>query len=314
MIVGKILYNVNTSGLKKINIGKDINYLKDEYVILKQKQYLCFQKLLNTNKAIKKGSGLKLTIKAIEEISGISKSSYYRIKKEVNIKGSTYWKTLERKSTRPKRFRVSKIPQEYKDIILNIRLKNKTYSEKKIENILYRDYKIKLSHRTIGKILRKFNKAGLIRIKGSKLNKKLKPNEINQTKPRNFNKGYAKRWKFKENSINNKTNKKKKEIDKIGTMIQIDHLKYHNSSTGLKFVEFSAIDPTTRIKKGSIYNSATSKNAKDFLINKLIKEFPFPIKSIQADGGSENKDYVLENLMLALKFDNLCPKFSETKI
>ena len=54
----------------------------------------------------------------------------------------------------PKHFRVSKIPQEYKDIILQIRLENKTYSEKKIEIILFKEYNIKLSHRTIGKILK----------------------------------------------------------------------------------------------------------------------------------------------------------------
>ena len=57
----------------------------------------------------------------------------------------------------PKHFRVSKIPQEYKDIILQIRLENKTYSEKKIEIILFKLFNIKLSHRTIGKILKAVN-------------------------------------------------------------------------------------------------------------------------------------------------------------
>ena len=92
----------------------------------------------------------------------MSKSTYYRIRTKLKVKGFTYWKTLEinnkkenkNKNKIPKHFRVSKIPQEYKDIILQIRLENKTYSEKKIEIILFKEYNIKLSHRTIGKILK----------------------------------------------------------------------------------------------------------------------------------------------------------------
>ena len=138
-------------------------------------------------------------------------------------------------------------------------------------------------------LCRRFKK-GLINIKGSKLNKKLKPNEINNTKPRDFNNSYSKRWVFKDNSINNKTNKKKKDIDKIGTMIQIDHMKLFDRELGERFIEFSGIDATTRIKSSYIYRTATSKNAKDFLINHLIPTLPFNIKSIQVDGGSENED------------------------
>ena len=100
-------------------------------------------------------------------------------------------------------------------------------------------------------------------------------------------------------------------------MIQIDHLKYHNSKINLRFVEFSAIEaqspsygsllaigslslgevrterseghPTTRIKQSYCYATPSSKNAKDFLINHLIPALPFNIKSIQVDGGSENE-------------------------
>ena len=77
-------------------------------------------------------------------------------------------------------------------------------------------------------------------------------------------------------------------------MIQIDHLKYHNSKINLRFVEFSAIDPTTRIKQSYCYATPSSKNAKDFLINHLIPTLPFNIKSIQVDGGSEFRKYFEE--------------------
>ena len=77
-------------------------------------------------------------------------------------------------------------------------------------------------------------------------------------------------------------------------MIQIDHLKYHNSKINLRFVEFSAIDPTTRIKQSYCYATPSSKNAKDFLINHLIPTLPFNIKSIQVDGGSEFRKHFEE--------------------
>jgi IS30 family transposase len=42
------------------------------------------------------------------------------------------------------------------------------------------------------------------------------------------------------------------------------------------------------------YSSANSKNARDFLINKVLKQFPFKVKSIQVDGGSEFRKHFEE--------------------
>jgi transposase len=198
MKIINLFHNVNTSCFK-INTNIEEELIKDEDIILKRQKYLCFNKLLEQNKSIKKGSNKRISIKEIERITGMSKSTYYRIKEKIEIKGFTFWKSCVKQKTKPKRVRISKIPQEYKNIILDIRSNNPTYSEKKIETILLRDNNIKLSHRTIGKILKQFNKLGLINIKGSKLNKiKLKPNEIYNTKPRDFNKSYSKRRKYKE--------------------------------------------------------------------------------------------------------------------
>ena len=90
----------------------------------------------------------------------------------------------------------------------------------------------------------------------------------------------------KKNNINNK--------DNIGTMIQIDHMKLTDRELGERFIEFSGIDPTTRIKSSYIYRTANSKNAKDFLINHLISTLPFKVKSIQVDGGSEFRKHFEE--------------------
>ena len=362
MQVLKILYNIDYRGLNKIN--QEIEYIKDNKVLNRKKSYETFKLLLSKNKKIKNKKE-KLTYKEIEDISGISKRTYYYINKEVKQKGLTYWKILEidnnkenrNKNRRPKNFRKSKIlnNKEIIDKILKIRLDNPTYGKSKIKAILDREYKNinnidnnnsnnidnnnsnnidnnidnniynnisnNISESTIGRILKELSNKSLITLKGSKLNKKLKPNEINNTKPRNFNNSYSKRWNYKNNSITikEKDNKNNNISNKnnIGTMIQIDHLKYHNSKINLRFVEFSAIEarsqtmmclhnhcslsfgkvrterseghPTTRIKQSYCYATPSSKNAKDFLINHLIPTLPFNIKSIQVDGGSENE-------------------------
>ena len=321
MQVLKILYNIDYRGLNKIN--QEIEYIKDNKVLNRKKSYETFKLLLSKNKKIKNKKE-KLTYKEIEDISGISKRTYYYINKEVKQKGLTYWKILEidnknsTKNRRPKNFRKSKIlnNKEIIDKILKIRLDNPTYGKSKIKAILDREYKNinnidnniynninnnipnNISESTIGRILKELSNKSLITLKGSKLNKKLKPNEINNTKPRNFNNSYSKRWNYKNNSITikEKDNKNNNISNKnnIGTMIQIDHLKYHNSKINLRFVEFSAIDPTTRIKQSYCYATPSSKNAKDFLINHLIPTLPFNIKSIQVDGGSEFRKYFEE--------------------
>ena len=289
MQVLKILYNIDYRGLNKIN--QEIEYIKDNKVLNRKKSYEIFKLLLSKNKKIKNKKE-KLTYKEIEDISGISKRTYYYINKEVKQKGLTYWKTLEidnknsTKNRRPKNFRKSKIlnNKEIIDKILKIRLDNPTYGKSKIKAILDREYKNinnidnnnsnnidnnnsnnidnniynninnnipnNISESTIGRILKELSNKSLITLKGSKLNKKLKPNEINNTKPRNFNNSYSKRWNYKNNSITikEKDNKNNNISNKnnIGTMIQIDHLKYHNSKINLRFVEFSAIEARSR--------------------------------------------------------------------
>ena len=289
MQVLKILYNIDYRGLNKIN--QEIEYIKDNKVLNRKKSYETFKLLLSKNKKIKNKKE-KLTYKEIEDISGISKRTYYYINKEVKQKGLTYWKTLEidnknsTKNRRPKNFRKSKMlnNKEIIDKILKIRLYNPTYGKSKIKAILDREYKNinnidnnnsnnidnniynnidnniynninnnipnNISESTIGRILKELSNKSLITLKGSKLNKKLKPNEINNTKPRNFNNSYSKRWNYKNNSITikEKDNKNNNISNKnnIGTMIQIDHLKYHNSKINLRFVEFSAIEAQSR--------------------------------------------------------------------
>ena len=49
---------------------------------------------------------------------------------------------------------------------------------------------------------------------------------------------------------------------------------------------FHAWDPVTKTIVAEVYSNAKSATARQFL-HKLIRELPFPIQSIQVDGGSE---------------------------
>jgi transposase InsO family protein len=313
MQVLKTLYNVNTKGLRKIN--PEISYIKDIEVKRKYDSFNFFSKLLNQNKAIKKGSGKKLTIKEIAEISNLSKSEYYRIRTQTKYKGFTYWKYYNKQSTKPHNFRQSEISEEIRDIVLSIRQNNPTYSKVKINTILQRDYKNlnlkNISDSSVGRILKDFQLKSLITLKPNKLKNK----DINKhlkiesdTRPRNFEGRHSQPWNFEEHFIGDITRNLNKDIKKdktkmnklerlkknnklinnkakLGELIQIDHLKVRLND--LQMYEFSAIDPFTRILISQLYPSPNSRNAKDFLINKVLKQLPFLIKSIQVDGGSE---------------------------
>lgn len=70
----------------------------------------------------------------------------------------------------------------------------------------------------------------------------------------------------------------------IGQMVQIDHMSVSKNQLYLK--HFQAWDPSSKFIHAKCYHQATSRNAKRFL-EELIEQAPFPIQSIQVDGGSE---------------------------
>jgi len=73
-----------------------------------------------------------------------------------------------------------------------------------------------------------------------------------------------------------------------GQKIQID-VKYVPSwcvSNGQKYYQYTAIDECTRVVFREMYDEHSTYSSKDFLI-KLITAFPFPIREIQTDNGSE---------------------------
>lgn len=79
-----------------------------------------------------------------------------------------------------------------------------------------------------------------------------------------------------------------KRADYPGQKVQID-VKYVPSyciSNGQKYYQYTAIDECTRYVFREMYDEHSTYSSKDFLI-KLIEYFPFSIREIQTDNGTE---------------------------
>lgn len=56
---------------------------------------------------------------------------------------------------------------------------------------------------------------------------------------------------------------------------------------GPKLYQFAAVDDCTRLRVLGLYPARTAENAVDFLVERVLEEFPFPIQRIQTDRGGE---------------------------
>jgi len=205
-----------------------------------------------------KSQGLK--DKLIQEILGYSRATYYRAKKLMNglLRG------IIPPSKRPKHYNQPRWGEAEKQSVLEIRRENPTYGKEKIAVILQRDYELKLSVSTVGRIIKWCMNQGLIVRSAS---------AIRTRKKRNFKQGHAKRWAYK-----------KYEDVQMGERLQIDHMTVTKNGVGMK--HFQAWDRKSKFMHAQIYSHAKSTSAKRFL-DELIEKTPFPILSIQVDGGSE---------------------------
>jgi len=120
-----------------------------------------------------------------------------------------------------------------------------------------------LSESTVGRILKVLSLKGLITKSPSAL----------RTKRRRVFKKHAKPWTFKDYTTM-----------VLGERIQIDHMTV--TKNGLTFKHFQAWDRRSKYMDAGVYSNATSKSAKKFLLN-FVAKAPFPVLSIQVDGGSE---------------------------
>ena len=195
----------------------------------------------------------------IAKITGISRATYYRRKKAISQYGVI---GLRKRTTKPKTFRKSKIPQNTIDLILAIRLDNPTYGKAKIAVILKRDHKVTLSESSVGRCIAKL-------VSANKIKRSVTATIIKRK--RKFT-SHAKKWQYGMKA------------SKPGEMIQIDHMTVTKNNITMK--HFQAWDPKTKTIVAEVSSSATSNMAAKFL-HKVIAGMPFKILSIQVDGGSE---------------------------
>ena len=200
-----------------------------------------------------------LSDKEIYDITGISRSVYYRRKKRLKIYGIQGLKDLSR---RPKRTRKSEVPDYVRDLVLAIRKENPTYGKQKIWRILARDHNVNYSESTIGRVLTSLVVEGKVK----------KYAALTKIRKRRKFTSHAQRWQY---------GMKSKEV---GELIQIDHMSV--SKDGLCIKHFQAWDPESKVIVADVYSEATSSSAAKFL-DKVLKEMPFDTRSIQVDGGSE---------------------------
>lgn len=201
----------------------------------------------------------KLSDSEIATITGISRATYYRRKRNLRIYGL---RGLQSKSKRPRRVRQSAIPQTTINLVFSLRKNNPTYGKAKIAIILRRDHNILLSESSVGRLLNSFINKNLI----------LKSRSANiKRRRRVFNK-HAKPWQY---NIKAKV---------PGQLVQIDHMVV--TKNNIHFKHFQAWDPYTKTLVAEVYSKATSSAAAKFL-SKVINELPFQLHSVQVDGGSE---------------------------
>lgn len=229
------------------------------------------------------GCSLKTALAALR----LSKSTLYRWKnnyKKFGLAG------LEIESKRPNNVRKSERRPALVREVLYLRRKNPLYGKAKLAVLLERDHRIKFSASTVGRIL-----AHLIR------QDQVKPASFyyakKRVRPRIFNK-HAQRWKRDMKAKN------------PGELFQIDHMSVSISS-GFQVKHFQGICPVTKMVVEQVYSSATSFVAKQFL-EYALSNLPFPIKSVQVDGGSEfMKDFEQLCMEQAIPLYVLPPKTPE---
>lgn len=194
-----------------------------------------------------------------QTILEISRATYYRYKKHLD--GLT--KGILHPSKRPKNLRKPQWGETEKQLVLQIRRENPTYGKEKIAIILRRDHGQTMSQSTVGRILKFLSLKGLI----------IKSPSALRTKRKRVFKKHAKSWEFKDYY---------KMV--LGERVQIDHRTV--TKNGITVKHFQAWDRKSKYIDAGVSSNANAKSAKRFLFE-FIKSAPFPILSIQVDGGSE---------------------------
>ncbi len=197
------------------------------------------------------------------KVLGIPRATYYRRKAHYQQFGK---KGLESKSCCSHQRRRPAWDKALEKQILALRKQYPMWGKLKLAELIRREYVKTVAISTVGRILKALKNQG-----------KIKPvtyfyGHTRQRRARSFH-NHSQRWR------------QGMKAKKPGELIQIDHMKVY-PQPGKGFVHFKATCPITKITIAQAYSRATSRCAKEFLLY-LQQQLPFPVDSIQVDGGSE---------------------------
>jgi len=206
-----------------------------------------------------RGQNARLTCRHFD----ISPQSFYRWKKRYNPR---HLESLEDHSHRPKHLRQPTYSVELVDAVLRLREEYPRWGKEKLAVLLHREG-FACCASTVGRILHKLKERGVLR--------EPVPNHISARK-RQWQRPYAVR-------------KPKEYVAKEpGDIVEVDTLDVR-PLPGVVLKHFTARDIISRWDVLEVHTRATSHTASRF-IDTLLKRMPFPVKTIQVDGGSEFQD------------------------
>lgn len=200
---------------------------------------------------------------------GISPQTFYRWKNRFYRYDLT---TLEEMSRRPHKVRTPQTPPEVVERILKLREQYPRWGKDKLTVLLRREA-IEASASTVGRVINRLKAKGLL----------IEP--VNTTLAK-----LARKRKWKPRYATRKP--KGYKIRGPGDLVEVDTLRVSLLPDEVRF-QFSARDVVIRFDGLRAYKSQTSSKAAHFL-QYLRKKFPFEIKAIQIDGGSEFRKHFEE--------------------
>jgi transposase InsO family protein len=210
-------------------------------------------------------------LQAVIDAYGISRPTLFLWKKKLK-EGRGRLESLNNESRAPKNKRKRIIPQKVREFITEQRKLHPDLGKEKIAGLLKEEGIANLSDSTIGRMIADLKQRGELP-KRAKLSMHARTGNLIERKQLKKHK---------------KIRRKSYQPGKEGDLLQLDTIeKFIN---GLKRYVVSAIDLKSDFGFAYAYNSANSKNTRDFF-QKLKEVAPFEIKRIQTDNGSEFEKY-----------------------
>jgi len=196
---------------------------------------------------------------------GISAQTFYRWKNRYDPYDLT---TLEEESRRPRHVRQPETPVKVIERIRELREEHPRWGRDKLAVLLKREG-VEISGSTVGREMKKLKARGLL----------VEPENVRQAK-------LARKRRRKPRYAVRKP--KGYKVEAPGDLVQVDTLRIRLIPNEERF-HFSAWDRVSKFAGMKAYKRQTSTAAADFL-HHLKTKFPFRIKAIQIDGGSEFMD------------------------